>query len=140
MSRFGHIEKTKFVNKRVEETVQVKSWRAKLAERLLSKDIQYLEDIVKERLEDAHDNKVREEADSLVRKWWHNYKYELDDEILEIFSEYEPFLSLSNYKRGESLVDVSEPTPYKQIRINGQWVAFMPRFKKRPTSPTKEEQ
>jgi hypothetical protein len=137
MSKFGKITKTTY--KRhvdyIPKEVRVKSWRARVAEWLLGNDIEYLED----HLEREADKKIKEEASRLLKVWWENYKYALDDEILQIFPDYEPYIATLEANKNHA-GHIVELTAYKQVRINGNYVAILPRFKKRLTTKGKRDE
>lgn len=89
MNTFGYVtvEKTKYEPRT--KVVRVKSWRAKLAEKLLKRDVEQLESDLRYEQDKAFQAKVAEEANEIISRVTEEYKMQLDEEILEALDMYE---------------------------------------------------
>jgi hypothetical protein len=88
-NKFGNIIKRKAVNKVEIVERPVKSWRAKLAEWLLSKDIEYLEREIANQQRERFNQEVSSYANIMLSRFINEYKMQLDEEILEKLDIYE---------------------------------------------------
>lgn len=91
---------------------------------LMQKDIDYLRHEVEQEIRDDF---VEEATDRLCR-WWLRYQYSLDYEMMEVFPEHQPSVVIE-LQEPEEAIETSSVL-YKKVRIDGNYVALIPRFKR----------